>query len=122
MDTNNVVLKKLEIRAYRKYGELIEDRYKVAKELFENSKNEKSRQLARLEMIWIKLVKKEDFQKCIEECEKMIKSGFNKCPEMKFLVHFWLAFSLWSKTKHDLQQQLQETVSSTYTIVFYLLV
>ena len=116
MDTKNVLLKKLEIRAYRQYREFVEERYKVAKELFEIANDDKNRQLARLEMIWIKLIKKVDFKKCIEECEKMMKNGFNQCPEMKFLVHFWLAISLWSKTKHDLQQQLKETVSSAEII------
>ena len=105
-------LKKLEIRAYRPYEEFISDRCKVAKELIAIAKSEHDKNLAQLELIWIKLVKKEDVQKCIENCEKMLKSAPNHCPEIMFLVHFWYAFSLWNKTRQDLHLQSKEMVSN----------
>ena len=105
-------LKKLEIRAYRPYEEFISDRYKVAKELIAIAKSEHDKNLAQLELIWIKLVKKEDVEKCIESCEKILKSAPSHCPEIMFLVHFWYAFSLWNKTRQDLHLQSKEMVSN----------
>ena len=106
-------LKKLEIRAYRPYEDFISDRYKVAKELIAIAKSEHDKNLAQMELIWIKLVKKEDVQKCVESCEKMLKSAPSHCPEIMFLVHFWYAFSLWNKTRQDLHLQSKEMVSNT---------
>ena len=105
-------LKKLEIRAYRPYEDFISDRYKVAKELIAIAKSEHDKNLAQMELIWIKLVKKEDVQKCIESCEKMLKSAPSHCPKIMFLVHFWYAFSLWNKTRQDLHLQSKEMVSN----------
>jgi hypothetical protein len=76
------------------------------------AKSEHDKYLAQLELIWIKLVKKEDVQKCIENCEKILKSAQSHCPEIVFLVHFWYAFSLWNKTRQDLHLQSKEMVSN----------
>ena len=76
------------------------------------AKSEHDKHLAQLELIWIRLVKKENFQNCFENCEKMLKSALSHCPEIMFLVHFWYAFSLWSKTRQDLHLQSKEMVSN----------
>ena len=77
------------------------------------AKSEHDKNLAQMELIWIKLVKKEDVQKCIESCEKMLKSVPSHCPKIMFLVHFWYAFSLWNKTRQDLHLQSKEMVSNS---------
>ena len=86
IESEDVSLNKLEIRAYRQYEEFTGDRCKVAKELFEISENEKDKHLAQLEIVWLKLLKKENLQKCIEKCEKLLESCLKQCPEIVFLV------------------------------------
>ena len=97
---------------------IISDRLKVSKELLEVAKIEKDKYLAHLEMVWIKLLRKENLQKCIEKCEKILESCQKQCPEIICLAQFWLAFSLWTKARQDLQHQHQESVSRFLQAIF----
>ena len=116
IDSKDVELKKLEIKAYRQYEEFIDDRFKVAEQVLEIAKTQKierDKYLVQLELNWIRLIKKENLQKCIDTCERMLESAPRHCPEIMFLVHFWLGYSLWSKARQDLSLKSKESVSIT---------
>lgn len=110
LNCQSITAKKFEIRAYRQFQETLEDRIKVAEDILEHSDKVQDKLLAHLEMIWVKLAKKEDFSKCIKQCEKLTKSNENH-PLSTCLVHFWLAISIWSKAKHELQVEVKQNES-----------
>ena len=91
---------------YRNFSDLLDGRIKAAEDLHKISTGQ-DKFLAALETLWVKIVRREDLDRSISKCEKMLKL----CPNdlSKCLTHFWLAMGLWTKCKVELQNEDKES-------------